>query len=363
MQHTIRQLIAEGRLEEAIKALASFVPDEAILLQGRLAGLNRQNNAGLLSYDEYARKLAQISAAALDLIKKAPDTDAVTQLGKASPQTRATTTGLSSLEADGLKKSLELIIRRLNAVREAHALAVDANQRFAYEQQIAKLEKDIADLKAKLGFATNTSSDSVEPPPPTAAHIYFSYAWGDANESGESREDIVNKLYDALKEEGFEVKRDKMDLGYRGLISEFMKEIGRGHLIVVAISDKYLRSPYCMHELNEIYRNSRQDKQAFVERVFPMRVERVDMSKPAVLKSYLQYWKEQEKEWSDLVKDPSLPVGEQAYNQFIRIKNIYQNFSDLFLFLQDMNALSKDLLAQDDFAVVKQAIRQRLEEV
>lgn len=362
MQHTIRQLIAEGRLEEAVKALSNFAPDEGVLLQGRLTSLNRQNNSGLLSYDEYARKLAQISAAALDLLKKVPDTASTTQIGNASARSSAVTGYLSSLEAEGLEKSLELITRRLNAVREAHALAVDVNQRFAYEQQIAKLEKEIADLKAKLGLASSSPNTATSTALP-ARHIYFSYAWGDTSESGKSREDIVNKLYDALKEEGFAVKRDKMDLGYRGLISEFMKEIGRGHLIVVAISDKYLRSPYCMHELNEIYRNSRQDKEAFTERVFPMRVERVDMSKPAVLKGYLQYWKEQEKEWSDLVKDPSLPVGEQAYNQYIRIKNIYQNFSDLFLFLQDMNALSKDLLAQDDFAVVKQAIRQRLEEV
>lgn len=42
-----------------------------------------------------------------------------------------------------------------------------------------------------------------------------------------------------------------------------MKEIGEADLIVIGISDKYLRSHYCMLELCEIYRNSSQDYNKF----------------------------------------------------------------------------------------------------
>jgi len=46
-----------------------------------------------------------------------------------------------------------------------------------------------------------------------------------------------------------------MDLGYKGLISEFMQKIRQGDCIVVVVSDKYLKSPFYMYELLEISRN------------------------------------------------------------------------------------------------------------
>ena len=46
-----------------------------------------------------------------------------------------------------------------------------------------------------------------------------------------------------MKKDGYNVVRDKEDVGYKGSISDFMRTIGRGDFIVVAISDKYLKSP------------------------------------------------------------------------------------------------------------------------
>jgi hypothetical protein len=88
----------------------------------------------------------------------------------------------------------------------------------------------------------------------TDSQIYFSYAWGDENEQGESREKIVNELYQSLKRDHYKVIRDKNDIEYKGFISEFMRRIGEGKCVVVVISKKYLKSPYCMFELYEIAR-------------------------------------------------------------------------------------------------------------
>src|SRR5689334_4833282 len=100
--------------------------------------------------------------------------------------------------------------------------------------------------------------------------IFFSYAWDNQNEEGESREKIVNDLYETLKKENYNVVRDKTDLRYKGLISDFMRRIGKGNYIVVAISDKYLKSQYCMFELLEIFRKSNSDKDTFKEKIFPI---------------------------------------------------------------------------------------------
>ena len=111
--------------------------------------------------------------------------------------------------------------------------------------QVINAEKAIINENSKSVNSVNerTQIDHTE------NNIYFSYAWGDKNEISESREELVNKLYDTLIAKNYKVVRDKMDLTYRGLISEFMQEIGRGRLIIVATSDKYLKSPYCMFEL------------------------------------------------------------------------------------------------------------------
>ena len=89
--------------------------------------------------------------------------------------------------------------------------------------------------------------------------IFFSYAWSDDTDVANSREKIVDDLYESLRTDGFNVVRDKNDLRYKGLISDLTGRIGRGKFIVVAISDKYLKSTYCMSELLEIYRRSNSD--------------------------------------------------------------------------------------------------------
>ena len=52
-----------------------------------------------------------------------------------------------------------------------------------------------------------------------------------------------------------------------GVISDFMRQIGEGDRVFIFLSDKYLRSPYCMFELFELWRNSRQNKDEFLRRV------------------------------------------------------------------------------------------------
>ena len=46
-----------------------------------------------------------------------------------------------------------------------------------------------------------------------------------------------------------------------------MKRIGHGDRVFVIMSRKYLCSPFCMFELSEIWRISRQEGEAFLQRV------------------------------------------------------------------------------------------------
>ena len=103
------------------------------------------------------------------------------------------------------------------------------------------------------------------------SRVYFSYKWG-----GES-ERIVDEIEAALKAKGIGTVRDKADLGYKGKIGDFMREIGRGNAIVVVISDKYLTSDNTMFELVEIAKNK-----DVHERIFPVILEDAEKKRAEV---------------------------------------------------------------------------------
>jgi len=189
--------------------------------------------------------------------------------------------------------------------------------------------------------------------------IFFSYAWGDEKETGESREKIVNELYTALKDV-YNVQRDIISNDYGHLISVFMERIGKGKLVVVFISNKYLTSKYCMYELYELYRNCRLDKEEFVKHVLPVRVENVELTETDTRKIILKYWNDEFDRIEQFHKDHPQDIGEADFKERNKIRKIKQHISDMMLLLADINAKTLPLLRADDFSIVKNAIEKRL---
>jgi internalin A len=192
------------------------------------------------------------------------------------------------------------------------------------------------------------------------ATIYISYAWGDAQERGTSREAIVNRLHDALSAEGYTLKRDKMDLGYKGLISEFVQEIGRGHCIVVVISDKYLKSPFCMYELLEISKNPH-----FRDRICPIVLGDAKVRSLPDRLEYVAYWKEEATRIEQLIERVGIKSlsAEGGFKEYEKYRLIAQNIDPLLSYVANMNTLTPELLEANDFASLKQAIDARLQQL
>jgi len=100
------------------------------------------------------------------------------------------------------------------------------------------------------------------------AEWYVSYAWGDdRTPEGRAREEIVDRVCEAAEAKDHTLLRDKDVLSLSDSISAFMRRIGTGDRVFVILSDKYLRSPHCMFELSEVWRNSRQEERTFLQRV------------------------------------------------------------------------------------------------
>lgn len=183
--------------------------------------------------------------------------------------------------------------------------------------------------------------------------VFISYAWG---EETQEREAIVNQLDQSLQKRGLKIIRDKRDLGYKGMIRQFMERIGEGTCVIVVLSDKYLRSKNCMYELVEIASNK-----DFVNRVFPIVLSDAKIYDAIDRINYKKYWKQKK----DQLNQEILSLGDLSNITGISEElDDYDRFGDEFdkltTTLKNMNTLSPDILRDSDFQQLYDALVERM---
>jgi hypothetical protein len=179
--------------------------------------------------------------------------------------------------------------------------------------------------------------------------VYISYAWG-----GES-ERIVNELDTDLQSNGITILRDKRNLGYKGMIRDFMQKIGRGYAVIVVISDKYLKSPNCMYELVEIAKNKN-----VYDRIFPIVLADADIYNPVNRIRYIKHWEDQLRELDEAMRQVSAANLQGMRDEIDSYDEIRDNIANLTFLLKDMNTLTPDMHENSNFSTLIAALRERL---
>ena len=135
-----------------------------------------------------------------------------------------------------------------------------------------------------------------ELPPKNTPEIFVSYPWGDdSSDDARKRSEVVDRLCERLRQDGWNILRDKPTIRYGDLISGFMKRIGLADHVIVVLSDKYLRSPYCMTELHAIYQRSNGQKPEFLRRIIPIVLNDAKFNEFQYRDAYAEYWTTQYK--------------------------------------------------------------------
>ncbi len=221
---------------------------------------------------------------------------------------------------------------------------------------INDLDEDDVDMAAA---AANLKSSKDQQPIPeksisemssgqinSTSGIYISYAWG-----GES-EKIVNLLDDELQKKEIKFIRDKRDLGYKGSIVEFMKDIGKGNKIIVVLSKKYLESENCMFELTQIYENK-----DFAKRIFPIVLEDAGIYSPISRIKYIKYWNDKIAELDEAIKSAGTGLNmTQIQQELNNYGNIRAAFDKMAFVLKDMNALTPEMHQNQNFDILYQQL-------
>src|SRR5580658_4504747 len=166
---------------------------------------------------------------------------------------------------------------------------------------------------------TAEATNPVFGPPPRAPgkRWFVSYAWkDDKTAEGKEREAIVDRLCEEAEARGAPIVRDKDALRIGDSISKFMDQIGQGDRIFAILSEKYLKSPFCMYELFSVWRECRQNEEEFVDRLRVYVLDDAKIFSPGDRMVIARYWRDQFREISKaLAEDPEL-VGRSDFTSF-----------------------------------------------
>jgi GNAT superfamily N-acetyltransferase len=166
---------------------------------------------------------------------------------------------------------------------------------------------------------------------------YVSYAWGDDSTEGRARTEVVDQLCTAAEARSIKIKRDKNVLHLGASIDAFMRQIGAGDRIFVILSDKYLRSPYCMFELSEIWRTSKQEGNDFLKRVRIYALPDTKISKPTDWADWAIHWKQEHDDLDGRARQHGATIlGEHGLRRLMQMQRLYTQVADILGTLADI---------------------------
>ena len=180
--------------------------------------------------------------------------------------------------------------------------------------------------------------------------IFISHAWGGLSD------EILAQLVKRLEAEDIRFVLDKRDLSYRQSIRDFMIQLGEADMVIIILSNKYLKSEYCMFELLEIHKNENLN-----ERIFPIVLDEVRISSSADRLEFVKYWETQLLDLQNKVRElNSLSYIEGITDDLNLYSEIRNNIARLTGILRDINTLNIKLHQEADYNDLVQAIKKRI---
>lgn len=134
--------------------------------------------------------------------------------------------------------------------------------------------------------------------------------------------DLANEIDSALYVRRIKVTRDIRDVKYSQSFKEFMKSIGNHNIVLMLISDQYLKSQACMFEVIEAMKESN-----YKERMIAIVSDDVCFYLKGII--YLEYWDEKRKLIEKAIKEhrrQAVKPLEEERDEIILIENNIMEF-------------------------------------
>jgi len=132
-----------------------------------------------------------------------------------------------------------------------------------------------------------------------------------------------------------------------------MRRIGLAGHVILVLSDKYLRSPYCMTELHTLYQNSRFEKQEFLDRIIPLVLDDARFGTPEERGEYAKHWEARYRKLkSDLVY-----LSVEDFARFRAMQKWHLDIGEMLTYINDVLCPHGfDDIVKDNFARVRKML-------
>ena len=181
---------------------------------------------------------------------------------------------------------------------------------------------------------------------------YITYKWGGRSEL---IVDEICPILDAVP--SIRVFRDKQILGYRQSIEGFMEQLRHGEIVVMVLSDEYLKSLNCMYEMSGLF-GPNFDK----EKVFPVMCTTSIRNRNQYLE-ICGYWQKKQSELRTLIQkahnEPS--IVEPFDKDLLKIDKILISLPYLYEYCRDANVPDVEVMRNNGYLELVHAITERVE--
>lgn len=173
--------------------------------------------------------------------------------------------------------------------------------------------------------------------------IFMSYSTKDS-EIADKMENDLSTYY------GLCLIRDEKHLLFKDKIEEYLKKIRDTDFALALISDGFLKSRYCMMEMIELFKEN-----DFIEKILPIQIKGIDITKEKMEKQYYNYWKnlEDEAHFETKINDRIVIEKVKKYEDIGKIKNFLPGF---FSRLNELKLISFADLEKENYLSLLRAM-------
>jgi internalin A len=191
--------------------------------------------------------------------------------------------------------------------------------------------------------------------------IFISYAWGDEIPEGKIRAQAVDGLYAALEKDGFRPVRDRDHMRAGDRISSFISQLTRADLVVAVISEKYLRSTYCMFEIYKLWQRSQGEPNLLGKILVPIVLPEVKIGNLRERLPYLEYWAGEAENLEAMIRNPRISPSRESWEEVRLVREFAHHVDGILVFIQDVLMPRKlEAHLEDGFQAVREALRRRM---